>query len=81
VSFDDGAGWEQAKVRSRGRGEFEVKVKYASLAATTGAVSLRAEAWDAGGNRVEQTILRAYGLREADGDDDDDDDDDDDEDD
>jgi subtilisin family serine protease len=77
VSFDDGAGWEQAKVRSRGRGEFEVKVKYASLAATTGAVSLRAEAWDAGGNRVEQTILRAYGLREADGDDDDDDDDDD----
>ena len=62
-------------MRSRGRGEFEVKVRYPSLGLTTGAVSLKAEAWDAGGNRVEQTIVRAYGLREPVDDDEDDEDD------
>jgi subtilisin family serine protease len=37
----------------------------------TGAVSLKARAWDGDGNRTEQTLMRAYGLREAAEDDDD----------
>jgi subtilisin family serine protease len=75
VSTDDGVDWDQAKVKSRGNGTFEADVKYPNLSQTTGAVSLRAEAWDVAGNRVEQTLTRAYGLRDGgDGDDDDDDD-------
>jgi Subtilase family len=77
ASFDDGAHWRTLKVKARGGGEFEAEVKYPKLSQTTGAVSLKAEAWDVAGNRVEQTITRAYGLRDGQDDDDDDDDDDD----
>jgi hypothetical protein len=62
-------------VRSRGRGVFEAKVRYPELGLTTGAVSLKAEAWDVDGNRVEQTLTRAYGLRVESEDDEDDEDD------
>jgi subtilisin family serine protease len=63
ISTDDGAGWDQVKVRWRGDGVFEADVRYPRFSQTSGWVSLRAEAWDAAGNRVEQTIPRAYGLR------------------
>jgi subtilisin family serine protease len=78
VSTDDGADWDQVKVKSRGKGVFEADVRYPKLGLTTGAVSLKAEAWDVAGNRVEQTVNRAFGLREGSGGGDDDDDDDDD---
>jgi hypothetical protein len=80
LSFDDGAHWEPAKLKARGGGEFEADVRYPRLSRTTGAVSLKAEAWDTADNRVEQTIERAYFLREGSGGGDDDDDDDDDDD-
>ncbi|MCE6997230.1 S8 family serine peptidase [Saccharothrix sp. S26] len=59
VSFDDGASWRPAPL---------VKVGERWLAAVVhpaGAkyVSLRAQARDAAGNAVDQTIIRAYGLR------------------
>jgi hypothetical protein len=77
VSTDDGAGWGQVKVKSRGDGGYEADVRYPRFSRTTGAVSLKAEAWDVAGNRVEQTLERAYFLREGGGGDNDDDDDDD----
>ncbi|PSL51777.1 subtilase family protein [Saccharothrix carnea] len=59
VSFDDGATWRPAPL---------VKVGERWLAAVAhpaGAkfVSLKAQARDAAGNAVDQTIIRAYGLR------------------
>jgi subtilisin family serine protease len=76
LSFDDGTTWQPVKVKARGGGVFEADVRYPRFSSTTGAVSLKAEAWDVDGNRVEQTVTRAYGLREGSRDDDDDDDDD-----
>jgi subtilisin family serine protease len=78
ASFDDGARWEQVQVRRRRDGEFEAEVRHPRLSRTTGAVTLRTEAWDVAGNRVEQTVERAYGLAEDDDDSDSDSDDDDD---
>ncbi|ROP42657.1 hypothetical protein [Saccharothrix texasensis] len=59
VSFDDGTTWRPAPL---------VKVGQRWLAAVVhpaGAkfVSLKARARDAAGNAVDQTIIRAYGLR------------------
>ncbi|GAA2665856.1 S8 family serine peptidase [Streptomyces aculeolatus] len=62
-STDDGADWENATVRKRGEGVYSVTLAYPALAETSGAVSLRAEAWDDDGNRVEQTSTRAITLR------------------
>lgn len=65
ASFDDGETWADARVvRPTGDGEFQVMIKHPRLAATTGAVTLRARAWDKAGNEVVQTIERAYGLRD-----------------
>jgi hypothetical protein len=64
-STDDGATWDRARVTPRGNGVFEADVRYPRLSATTGAVSLKAVAWDVAGNRVEQTLARAFGLRES----------------
>ncbi|WP_116946799.1 S8 family serine peptidase [Jiangella endophytica] len=59
ASYDDGVSWEPARVTRRGS-------TYTALLDPrrgAGAVGLRVEAWDGGGNRIEQTVLRAYGLR------------------
>jgi hypothetical protein len=76
VSTDDGGDWDLVRVRSRGRGVFEADVDYPRFSRTTGAVSLKAQAWDVEGNRVEETINRAFFLRDGAGDDDSDSDDD-----
>ncbi|SEF10768.1 S8 family peptidase [Jiangella alba] len=59
ASYDDGATWHPARVTRRGA------VYSALLDPVRGAdaVALRVEAWDGDGNRIEQTVLRAYGLR------------------
>jgi hypothetical protein len=76
VSFDSGERWERPeRVRARGDGVYEVTIEHPRLSRTIGTVSLRAEAWDDTGNRVEQTVLDAYGLRDERDDDDSDDDD------
>jgi subtilisin family serine protease len=63
-STDDGKSWRSAKVKkSREHGRFEVTVDLPALAATSGAVSLKAEAWDVSGNRIEQNVNRAFELR------------------
>lgn len=65
VSTDDGSNWQVVRVNQLvgSKGAFIGTITYPKLAATTGAVSLRAEAWDADGNRVNQTIEKAYFLR------------------
>lgn len=64
ASFDDGESWTEATVvRPAGDGDFRVLLRQPRLSKTTGAVTLRAHAWDKSGNEVTQTIDRAYGLR------------------
>lgn len=58
VSFDDGAIWSGAQLRSGSTGWTAV-VRHPSGG---GFVSLRGTAGDAAGNRVTQTIIRAYRL-------------------
>ncbi|MFJ5304624.1 S8 family peptidase [Streptomyces sp. NPDC088350] len=55
VSYDDGTSWKEVKVR-HGRAE----VGHAKGAQF---VSLRVQASDAAGDRIDQTVLRAYGLK------------------
>lgn len=65
VSFDDGATWEDVRLIKEDSGQFRALVQHPSLSETTGYVSLRVQAMDTGGNRVEQTVMRAYGLAEG----------------
>jgi subtilisin family serine protease len=58
VSFDDGARWSSVPVVAVGDRAFAIVIHRANATA----VSLRGSATDLAGNRVEQTILRAYGL-------------------
>ncbi|MFD6175889.1 S8 family peptidase [Isoptericola sp. NPDC060282] len=60
VSTDDGETWEQAVVAADGAGKFTVTTPAAPQA---GYVSLRIAAADADGSSVEQTVIRAYGVR------------------
>ncbi|SDU61746.1 S8 family serine peptidase [Jiangella alkaliphila] len=63
VSYDEGGEWSEARVRPRADGRFDVTALHrpASRRASD-VVSLRVEAWDEEGNRVEQTIRNAYRL-------------------
>jgi hypothetical protein len=67
TSFDGGATWRRASVRALGSGSYRASLSVPGLDQTNGAVSLRVEATDAGGNQVTQTIDNAYGLRASDG--------------
>ncbi|SDT39306.1 S8 family serine peptidase [Jiangella sp. DSM 45060] len=63
VSYDQGGEWTEARVRPRGDGEFEVTALHRPAnRRASDVVSLRVEAWDEAGNRVEQTIRDAYRL-------------------
>ncbi|MET9087872.1 S8 family serine peptidase [Streptomyces sp. NPDC004237] len=55
VSYDDGASWKEVKVRHG-----EARFKPARGAES---VSLRVRATDRDGNRIDQTVLRAFGLK------------------
>jgi subtilisin family serine protease len=61
-STDEGATWREASIVPSGRSSFQVTVDHPPLAETGGFVWLRADARDTAGNRVEQTIERAYRL-------------------
>jgi subtilisin family serine protease/Tol biopolymer transport system component len=58
TSYDDGASWRQRPGNALGDGryEFVLDSRDGELA------SLKVEAWDAGGNRVEQEIIDAFRL-------------------
>ncbi|KOV65979.1 hypothetical protein ADL00_18330 [Streptomyces sp. AS58] len=62
VSTDDGGRWTSVPVSARGKGAFDVRLDR-SLMRHADAVSLRVEAWDGSGNKVEQKVLRAFGVR------------------
>jgi hypothetical protein len=68
TSVDGGETWRPAEVVPVDRGRngirrYSVVAVYPSVAKTNGSVSLRAESWDADGNRVEQRVDRAFDLR------------------
>ncbi|WP_344154745.1 hypothetical protein [Kribbella yunnanensis] len=58
ASFDDGKTWQTVPVRRTGASGWK-----ASLDQPSGFVTLRAQARDAAGNRVDQTITRAYEVK------------------
>jgi subtilisin family serine protease len=58
VSFDDGQTWQPVRLTERGRNWMAV-VRHPAAA---GFVSLRAAVGDRDGNRVDETIIRAYRL-------------------
>jgi hypothetical protein len=60
LSYDDGASWQRVKLERNRRGGWQAEVRYPSRGARF--VSLKASAWDDAGNRVQQEIVRAYGL-------------------
>jgi subtilisin family serine protease len=63
ASTDDGATWTPVPVKAGTDGVYTATTNYPAYNATTGAVSLKVEAWDADGNRIEQTTKRAFDLR------------------
>ena len=60
LSYDDGVTWQRVSLKRSGPAAWEAEVRYPRRGADF--VSLRATAWDDAGNRVEQEIIRAYGL-------------------
>jgi hypothetical protein len=61
-STDDGDSWSPATVVRHGPGKYTVQITHPKLEATNGFISLRAEAWDSVGNRMNQIMQRAYAL-------------------
>jgi subtilisin family serine protease len=64
ASYNDGASWQQVTVAGTGDTSVKGTIKSPALRDTNGFVSLRVQATDADGNSVEQTVTRAYKLRE-----------------
>lgn len=59
LSYDDGETWSELPVVDAGDGTFTSHVdRYGD----SSHASLRGEAWDADGNRVEQEVIRAYAM-------------------
>jgi hypothetical protein len=63
VSFDHGLRWTPARVTAGPAGEYRVSFDNPGSVPDGTTVSLRAQAWDNDGNRVEQTLLDSYRLR------------------
>lgn len=61
VSYDNGRSWRQAVVKAAGNGHWSVVIPAGGHPG--GHVALRASAVDKAGDRVRQTVTRAYGLR------------------
>jgi hypothetical protein len=57
TSLDGGATWQPAPVRALGGGQFAATLPHASAGQ---GVSLRVQASDAGGSKIDQTIITAY---------------------
>ncbi|MGH9242896.1 MAG: S8 family peptidase [Acidimicrobiales bacterium] len=62
VSTDSGARWRRAQVTDLGEGVYATTITVPDVGRTSGTVSIRAEARDADGNHVYQTVYDAYGL-------------------
>lgn len=62
ISHDDGVTWQSRPVRSLGEGRFQANLPSSDAEDGTGFASVRVEAWDADGNRIEQEVTRAWRL-------------------
>jgi subtilisin family serine protease len=63
VSYDGGNRWTPVSVSARGDGRFDVRVNHPpERHRPTDSVSLKAEAWDAAGNRIQQVTRDAFTL-------------------
>ncbi|WP_405792911.1 S8 family serine peptidase [Streptomyces sp. NBC_01506] len=60
ASHDDGKSWERATVKNRGAGTFSAKIGGPDRQRGDTYVTLRVTAEDSSGNRVRQTVERAY---------------------
>lgn len=66
ASYDGGQHWTQAQVRDEGDGHFRVKLVHPPSQKRPGdRVTLKVEAWDVDGNRLEQVTYDAFRLRDA----------------
>ena len=65
VSYDGGGKWTKTVSRRTSNGSYEVTSQHPPISRTSGAVSLRTEAWDENGSSVRATLYDAYLLREA----------------
>lgn len=65
ASFNDGGTWRRVDLIAQGNDQYLATVRHPAAVNTTGAVSLRVRATDTGGNIVDQTLIRAYGLKSA----------------
>ncbi|MFB7368367.1 S8 family serine peptidase [Streptomyces sp. NPDC056222] len=63
VSYDDGGTWTQARTERAGSGKVRATVRHPEATGEAGFVTLRVRAWDSAGNGVDQTVVRAYGLK------------------
>lgn len=61
VSYDDGQTWRQRPALPRGDGQFTVML-VASAPAGAEFISIRVDAADSDGNRIEQEVMRAWQL-------------------
>ncbi|MET8747122.1 S8 family serine peptidase [Streptomyces sp. NPDC004728] len=59
ASADDGATWQPAKLKSKSDGSYKVSVNNPAK----GYVSLRINAQDTHGSKIEQTLIKAYAVR------------------
>ncbi|MFD0555707.1 PA domain-containing protein [Stackebrandtia endophytica] len=65
ISYDDGVTWQKRPVKDLGDGDFRAILDSPDPEDTeTGFASVRVEAWDADGNRIEQEVIRAWQLAE-----------------
>lgn len=62
VSYDDGGTWQEVSLQPDDPGGFLAMVEHPDREETSGYVSLRVEARDAGANSILQEIVRAYAL-------------------
>lgn len=60
ASYDDGRNWQRATVKSRGSDRFSAKIDRPDRQRGDAYVTLRVTAQDSSGNRVRQTVERAY---------------------
>jgi hypothetical protein len=63
ASYDDSGSWREVTVSDDGGGRYAVQLQHPPLDRTTGYVSLRVRATDRDGGAIEQTVMRAFGLK------------------
>lgn len=60
ISYDEGATWQEVNLEATGNDTFKTNFRTHRNATS---VSIKATAWDSEGNRIEQEIIRAFGLQ------------------